>query len=78
MGLLYMSDSRKKTSSKKTNLIIQLDSDLKSSFQELCRSQDINCSQALRKFMKSSVEAYKRENLKVYKKKTDHIEYDRL
>ena len=66
MGLLYMSDSRK-TATKKTNLIIQLDSDLKSSFQELCRSQDINCSQALRKFMKSSVEAYKREKLKVYK-----------
>lgn len=67
MGLLYMSDSSKKTATKKTNLIIQLDSDLKSSFQELCRSQDINCSQALRKFMKSSVEAYKREKLKVYK-----------
>ena len=66
MGLLYMSDSRKKQQ-QKTNLIIQLDSDLKSSFQELCRSQDINCSQALRKFMKSSVEAYKREKLKVYK-----------
>ena len=68
MGLLYMSDSRKKQQQKKTNLIIQLDSDLKSSFQELCRSQDINCSQALRKFMKSSVEAYKREKLKVYNK----------
>ena len=67
MGLLYMSDSRKKQQ-QKTNLIIQLDSDLKSSFQELCRSQDINCSQALRKFMKSSVEAYKREKLKVYNK----------
>lgn len=67
MGLLYMSDSSKKTATKKTNLIIQLDSDLKSSFQELCRSQDINCSQALRKFIKSSVEAYKREKLKVYK-----------
>lgn len=67
MGLLYMSDSSKKTATKKTNLIIQLDSDLKSSFQELCRSQDINCSQALRKFMKSSVDAYKREKLKVYK-----------
>ena len=67
MGLLYMSDSRKKTATKKTNLIIQLDSDLKSSFQELCRSQDINCSQALRKFIKSSVDVYKREKLKVYK-----------
>ena len=67
MGLLYMSDSSKKTATKKTNLIIQLDSDLKSSFQELCRSQDINCSQALRKFIKSSVEVYKREKLKVYK-----------
>ena len=69
MGLLYMSDSREKKNSnkKKTNLIIQLDSDLKSSFQELCRSQDINCSQALRKFIKSSVDVYKREKLKVYK-----------
>ena len=66
MGLLYMSDSRKKQQ-QKTNLIIQLDSDLKSSFQELCRSQDINCSQALRKFIKSSVDVYKREKLKVYK-----------
>ena len=51
----------------KTNLIIQLDLDLKKSFQELCKSQDMSCSQAIRKFMKSSVEAYRREKLNVYK-----------
>ena len=34
MGLLYMSDSRKKKQQqKKTNLIIQLDSDLKAHFR---------------------------------------------
>ena len=66
-GFVIYERFKEKNSNKKTNLIIQLDSDLKSSFQELCRSQDINCSQALRKFMKSSVEAYKREKLKVYK-----------
>lgn len=52
---------------KKTNLIIQLDDDLKKSFQEVCKAQDITCSQALRKFMKASVEAYKREKLNVYR-----------
>ncbi len=50
---------------KKTNLIIQLDENLKKDFQELCRSQDVSCSQTLRKFIKASVEAYKREKLNV-------------
>ena len=51
--------------SKKTNLIIQLDKDLKKSFQDLCKAQDMNCSQTLRKFMKVSVDAYNREKLNV-------------
>lgn len=50
---------------KKTNLIIQLDEHLKNSFQALCKAQDMNCSQTLRKFMKASVEAHKREKLNV-------------
>ena len=50
---------------KKTNLIIQLDEDLKKSFQDLCKAQDMNCSQTLRKFMKVSVDAYNREKLNV-------------
>ena len=50
---------------KKTNLIIQLDEDLKKSFQNLCKAQDMNCSQTLRKFMKVSVDAYNREKLNV-------------
>ena len=50
---------------KKTNLIIQLDEDLKKSFQNLCEAQDMNCSQTLRKFMKVSVDAYNREKLNV-------------
>ena len=50
---------------KKTNLIIQLDGDLKKSFQDLCKAQDMNCSQTLRKFMKVSVDAYNREKLNV-------------
>lgn len=69
IGLLYMSSKSKVSTSpkivKKTNLIIQLDEDLKNSFQELCKSRDMNCSQTLRKFMKSSVEAYKLEKLNV-------------
>ena len=64
--VIYERFKEKKTATKKTNLIIQLDSDLKVHFRNFV-SQDINCSQALRKFMKSSVEAYKREKLKVYK-----------
>lgn len=50
---------------KKTNLIIQLDEKLKKDFQELCRSQDVSCSQTLRKFMKASVESYRHEMLNV-------------
>ena len=50
---------------KKTNLIIQLDEDLKKSFQELCKDQDLSCSHVLRKFMKASLEAYKRDKLNV-------------
>jgi predicted regulator of amino acid metabolism with ACT domain len=50
---------------KKTTLIIQLDEDLKNSFQELCKAQDMNCSQTLRRFMKASVESYKREKLNI-------------
>ena len=69
IGLLYMSSKSKVSINskvvKKTTLIIQLDEDLKNSFQELCKAQDMNCSQTLRKFMKASVEAYKREKLNV-------------
>jgi predicted regulator of amino acid metabolism with ACT domain len=54
---------------KKTTLIIQLDEDLKNSFQELCKAQDMNCSQTLRKFMKASVEVYKREKLNILRNK---------
>ena len=50
---------------KKTNLIIQLDEDLKKSFQDLCKAQDMNCSKTLRKFLKVSVDAYNREKLNV-------------
>jgi antitoxin component of RelBE/YafQ-DinJ toxin-antitoxin module len=51
--------------SKKVNLIIQLDDDLKKEFQALCRSQDMNCSQTIRRFMKSTIDAYKRDKLNV-------------
>lgn len=54
---------------KKTNLIIQLDADLKKSFQELCKSKDMNCSQSIRQFMKHAVDTYKREKLNIYKNK---------
>jgi hypothetical protein len=52
---------------KKTTLIIQLDESLKKDFQALCKAQDMNCSQTLRKFMKSAVDSYKRNNLNVFK-----------
>lgn len=52
---------------KKTTLIIQLDESLKKDFQALCKAQDMNCSQTIRKFMKSAVDSYKREKLNVYK-----------
>lgn len=53
---------------KKTTLIIQLDEDLKESFQALCKSQDMNCSQVLRKFIRASVDSYKNNNLNVFRK----------
>ena len=53
---------------KKTNLIIQLDESLKKDFQDLCRSQDMSCSQSIRKFMKAAVDVYKRDNLNVFRK----------
>lgn len=52
----------------KTTLIIQLDTDLKESFQLLCKSQDMNCSQVLRRFMKTSVDSYKKNNLNFFRK----------
>lgn len=55
--------------SKKTNLIIQLDSDLKKGFQELCKSKDMSCSQVIRQFMKKAVDTYRQEKLNVYKNK---------
>ena len=55
--------------SKKTNLIIQLDVDLKKGFQELCKSKDMNCSQVIRQFMKGAVDGYRLEKLNVYKNK---------
>ena len=54
---------------KKTTLIIQLDEDLKNSFQELCKAQDMNCSQTLTKFIKASVEVYKRQKLNILRNK---------
>lgn len=50
---------------KKTNLIIQLDDDLKKDFQKVCSAQDMNCSQVLRRFMRTSIDSYKRQNLNV-------------
>lgn len=52
---------------KKTTLIIQLDESLKNDFHALCKSQDMNCSQTIRRFMKTAVDSYKREKLNVYK-----------
>lgn len=52
---------------KKTTLIIQLDESLKNDFQALCKAQDMNCSQTIRRFMKTAVDSYKREKLNVYK-----------
>ena len=52
---------------KKTTLIIQLDESLKNDFHALCKAQDMNCSQAIRRFMKTAVDSYKREKLNVHK-----------
>lgn len=71
IGLLYMVVKKKipqpQKVDKKTTLIIQLDESLKKDFQELCKAQDMNCSQTLRRFMKTAVDSYKREKLNVYK-----------
>jgi len=56
----------KKKVVQKTTLIIQLDDDLKKKFQELCKKNDVTCSQAIRRFIKTSVESYKSEQLKAF------------
>ena len=60
--------SQSSKSKNKVNLIIQLDESLKKDFQALCKAQDMNCSQTLRKFMKSTIDAYKRDKLNVLRK----------
>lgn len=42
----------------KTTLLIQLDLDLKKSFQAVCDSQDQNASQVLRQFMRDYVKKH--------------------
>ncbi len=44
--------------SDKTTLLIQLDLDLKKSFQFVCDSQDQNASQVLRQFMRDYVKKH--------------------
>ena len=44
--------------SDKTTLLIQLDLDLKKSFQAVCDSQDQNASQVLRQFMRDYVKKH--------------------
>lgn len=52
---------------KKTTLLIQLDEDLKKQFQQVCKQQDMSCSQVIRKFMAQSVARSASFNIKNYK-----------
>ncbi|MFY2514022.1 hypothetical protein ACNJ69_18440 [Acinetobacter soli] len=58
----------KKKVVQKTTMIIQLDDDLKEKFQDLCKKNDVTCSQAIRRFMKHSVENYRSEQLRSFLK----------
>ena len=53
--------------SKKTSLLIQLESDLKQSFASVCASQDQTVSQVLRKFMRDYIKTHAQQDLFIKK-----------
>lgn len=53
--------------SKKTSLLIQLESDLKQSFASVCSSQDQSVSQVLRKLMRDYIKTHAQQDLFIKK-----------